>query len=55
MTNITICCNGNCPMRNLCLRAVLSSNTVQSYYDFGYTCNIDTGFEDYIPFKSDEY
>ena len=49
MTNLTLCSSTECPVKNVCYRSQAQPKKSQSYYDFCYTCNEDTGFVCYIP------
>lgn len=48
MTDITMCSSENCPIRKDCYRHEAKPDRLQSYSNFGYTCNVDNGFCDYI-------
>ena len=50
MADITKCLSGECPQRETCYRAQAKSDLFwQSYSNFEYVCNEETGFQDYIP------
>ena len=47
--DITMCSSITCPIRADCLRTRTASNKInQSWIDFGYTCNENSGFANYI-------
>ena len=49
MADITMCVSIDCPMRETCYRAKAKPNPLrQSYSNFEYTCNENSGFDDYI-------
>ena len=44
-----MCVSMHCPMREKCYRATAKPDQfLQSYANFEYTCNEDSGFDDYI-------
>ena len=43
-----MCSSENCPMRNKCYRYTARASDWQSWSNFEYTCNEDSGFEDFI-------
>ena len=51
MADITICVCEDCPVKEECYRFKAKRDTYQSYANFGYVCNEDSGFCDFI--KSD--
>ena len=52
MSDITMCTSIKCPQLNTCYRAQAKpDNLCQSWSDFEYTCNEESGFEDYIAFE----
>ena len=48
MADITMCTSTNCSMKEECYRASAKPELLQSYANFEYTCNENSGFEDYI-------
>ena len=49
MPDITMCASKDCPERNNCYRAIVKPNKyAQSYTNFEYTCNEDSGFNEFI-------
>lgn len=48
MAEITMCTSKNCPVRSTCYRQCAKVSENQSWCDFEYTCNKDSGFEDYL-------
>ena len=49
MADITMCMSTECPERKTCYRAMAKPDKYQSYANFEYTCNEESGFEDYMP------
>lgn len=45
------CTSVNCPMRDTCYRNRNEPKDNQSCYNFEYTCNKFSGFDDYISCK----
>ena len=52
---ITMCTSENCPYKNKCYRSRAEPSKYQSRSNFEYTCNENSGFEDFIHYvkKSD--
>lgn len=49
MSDITMCTSEMCPYRDTCYRKRAEPNkNYQSYYNFEYECNEDSGFDSYI-------
>lgn len=48
MPDISMCLSDNCPMRDSCYRVQAKPSQYQSWCDFKYTCNKDSGFCEYI-------
>ena len=48
IADITMCSSKFCPMREECYRAQAKEDSVQSWNNFEYTCNEDSGFCDFI-------
>lgn len=45
----TMCSSENCPIRNECSRNITNRNEEsQNWNNFEYTCNEDSGFEDFV-------
>ena len=57
MNDITMCTAIDCPMSDKCYRHTKgdSDDPYQSYVNFEYSCNEDSGFEDYILYTTDEF
>ena len=51
MPDITMCTSENCPYRDECYRVRAKPSIFQSWSNFEYTCNENSGFEDFIPVK----
>lgn len=50
MADITKCTSETCPQRDTCYRKRAKDDAFfQSYSNFEYECNENSGFEDYIP------
>ena len=49
--DITMCTSKNCPYKEKCYRVIEKPGQYQSWSNFEYTCNEDSGFEDFIPVK----
>ena len=48
MPNITMCSSLNCQMKNQCYRSTARPDADQSWSNFEYSCNEDSGFDRYI-------
>lgn len=48
MADITMCSSNNCPIRASCYRSKANVEKIQSWANFEYTCNENSGFEDFI-------
>ena len=48
--DITMCASENCPYRDECYRVRAKPNILQSWSNFEYTCNENSGFEDFIKY-----
>lgn len=48
MSDITKCLTEDCPMAKTCYRVQIKDKENQSYNEFGYCCNKDSGFCDFI-------
>lgn len=49
MSDITMCSNEHCPMKDKCYRASAKPNKfAQSWSNFEYTCNENSGYEDFM-------
>ena len=46
--NITKCSSENCPMRDRCYRAQAPDSVWQSWCNFEYTCNEESGFDEFV-------
>ena len=51
MSDITMCASENCPEREKCYRAMAKASEYQSWSNFEYTCNENSGFENFISVK----
>ena len=51
IADITMCTSENCPYKDKCYRTQAKPNSFQSWSNFEYTCNENSGFEDFIPTK----
>ena len=51
MTEITMCSSNYCPVRDKCHRSTATASKYQSWSNFEYTCNENSGYEDFIPAK----
>ena len=50
MADITKCTSTECPQRETCYRAQAKADPLwQSYSNFEYVCNEESGFQDYWP------
>lgn len=54
MADMTMCTSKNCPMREKCYRIMAKPSKFQSWSNFEYTCNENSGFEDFIR-KNEKY
>ena len=50
MPGITLCTSENCPYKDKCYRVQAKSSKYQSWSNFEYTCNENSGFEDFIKY-----
>ena len=50
IADITMCTSENCEMREKCYRVRAKPSEYQSWSNFEYTCNEDSGFEDFIKY-----
>ena len=48
--DITMCTSETCAEREKCYRAMAKSSEYQSWSNFEYTCNENSGFEDFIKY-----
>lgn len=48
MPDISMCLSENCPIKDSCYRAQAKPSAYQSWCDFEYSCNEDSGFCEYI-------
>ena len=51
IADITMCTSESCPCRDECYRVRAKSGKYQSWSNFEYTCNENSGFEDFMPVK----
>lgn len=54
IADITMCASENCPMRDKCYRVQAKADEQQAWCNFEYTCNENSGFEDFIKVGIDE-
>lgn len=53
MADITMCSSEYCPVKDQCYRATAKPNKfAQSWSNFEYTCNENSGFNDFIRVKT---
>ena len=52
MPDITMCYSNNCPERQNCYRYTAKPSMYQSWSNFEYVCNENSGFEDFISNKN---
>ena len=50
VSDITMCSSENCPYREECYRVRAKPSKYQSWSNFEYTCNENSGFEDFIKY-----
>lgn len=48
MPDISMCTSENCQMKDSCYRVQAKPSTYQSWSNFEYSCNEESGFCDYI-------
>ena len=49
MSDITMCSSEHCPMKDKCYRVSAKPNKfAQSWSNFEYTCNDNSGYEDFM-------
>jgi hypothetical protein len=53
MPDITMCSSENCPMRGSCYRSRAKPNKLQSWTNFEYFCNENSGFDEYIKYNKE--
>ena len=51
IADITMCTSGSCPYRDECYRVRAKPSEYQSWSNFEYTCNENSGFDDFIAVK----
>ena len=51
ISDITMCTSEACTERKRCYRSMAKPSEYQSWSNFEYTCNEDSGFDDFIPVK----
>ena len=52
IADITMCISKNCPYRDECYRVRAKPVGYQSWSNFEYTCNENSGFEDFIKYDT---
>ena len=53
MPDITMCSSENCPMRGSCYRSRAKPDKLQSWTNFEYFCNENSGFDEYIKYNKE--
>lgn len=48
MPDISMCSSDNCPMKDKCYRSTATASKYQSYSNFEYTCNENSGYTDFM-------
>ena len=48
MADITMCSSRNCPMKDKCYRTTATPSKSQSWSNFEYFCNENSGFHEFI-------
>ena len=48
MPDITMCSSNGCPMKEECYRSRAKTDTLQSWSNFEYSCNENSGYENFI-------
>lgn len=48
MPDISMCNSDNCPMKDKCYRSTATASKYQSWSNFEYTCNENSGYADFI-------
>ena len=51
IADITMCTSENCPYRDECYRVRAKPGKYQSWSNFEYVCNENSGFENFMPVK----
>ena len=51
IADITMCSSENCPYKDKCYRTKAKPEKYQSWSNFEYTCNENSGFEYFMPVK----
>ena len=54
MPDISMCSSDNCPMKDKCYRSTATVSKYQSWSNFEYTCNENSGYTDFIPTKMED-
>lgn len=54
MPDITMCSSKECPMRGSCYRIRAKPDKLQSWTNFEYFCNENSGFNEYIKWNNKE-
>lgn len=54
MSGIIMCSSEKCPMKNECYRGIKKQEHSQGWYNFEYTCNENTEFENFIKNDSEK-
>ena len=52
IADITMCSSKNCPMKEKCYRTKAKASEYQSWSNFDYTCNENSGFEEFIKYDA---
>lgn len=48
MPDITMCTSNECPVRDQCYRKQAKPSNWQSWANFEYSCNKDSGFQEFV-------
>ena len=51
---ITMCSSQNCPMKDMCYRVQAKVDDYQDWNNFEYTCNENSGFDNFIRMTKEE-
>lgn len=52
IADITMCTSQDCPMKDKCYRTQAKASNYQSWNNFEYVCNENSGFDDYIKYDT---
>lgn len=48
MPDISMCSSEHCPIKDKCYRSTATASKYQSWSNFEYTCNENSGYEDFM-------